>query len=1525
MSNNDTASYDEFNLISGQDWFFDELQDNSHAYDFNVSLNGPLDNGPSGSPAPAPAQQSSQIQHNSNNIYQSNVGQVDDSMPSTSDYGMTQQHVVPQHNQPVQQHQHNQIAASSQQQYETLRPYSSVPQSSNQYHERPQMDMIYEQSLDLEFMMNEATTSNAMPLECGISQEYNQTDQRQYQQQQRPNNDWISLENNQSHQQNSQMTVVYTSTSQNVPKIPDPGGHIIHQSQIMNYNTQQQQPQMIQTGPNGEAVLANMQPVQQMHPPMMQSQPYDMNSGNYVNYVEQPGRSQQYLTQEQMNNSYRQVPVVNHPGGIQSMPSQPAPEPVRPPPKPRAKPQKPANKKKNQPPPQASSGLESFMENMQTKMLEVKFTPESAARMSEIMGKIAFYNNKPGYEQEMKGLENEVMEIVLRAEIAANKQTAAKQPASKARSQSQQFVAPTPPVMVTQNSGGRRKRTKAELQTQRAAMIASQPTVPMQTPISVNDSCIVAQDSSSITVNIEGKMMRAVMLSNSNGTATYQIQGPVDQPIPLQPAAQSRQKPRSIIEQVTAGPEENKRMMTIVSDIIDNCESKPRQIRKTPQRKGKKNEVKAETENIPETKVFTAQPVTKPLEPYCVPSTSNFLTKHKINLPTVAILARNVRDKKENRRRKIADFLNRMKENLATTDISSPFVDKQDVLQRILPYGFHYEPFISDSGVKTFDYELTRHRVHNEMMKESLDRKMKNLFLRETMQQNFDSELDMMLTLDIDYEKKLLEKEKAAAEKDKESFVVNSDIIKSRIKAEEIDEAKRSLVLKKPKHPQTKHYRGFSFEIRDFDEEAYRRRRQDILDQIEKEKQAKLAALNAPSSDESSDSSISPPPRQPSPQKIKVPETPRTEPVKPPVQVKTKPFKILSSSSSSSSDDSSSDESYVRAKTHKQEKKIKHRSPSPQKKKSSPTRKSFIKKFENPVDAKSEKPQMPPSKPKQPPQLPPEYSSFPPITFTNYRIPKITETSNTGQNATNQPERLFNHDSNKLKANLVEPVKIRKSDISSRIISHDSSKAESNKVRKSDSYVHEKPKAVAQDVTNVEPIKIRKSDGLHIPGVSTLSNQNLDAIKPKREEHSALMKTPKLEPTAPKPDSIQKFKIKLPLKENVVEKPAEKEKERHHKKEKKERQKEEQMKTSVVEPVTRDVAPSLKLKINVGSIKKEANDVELDREAERKRKKKHKKEKREKERELEREREREHEREKERKRKEREQEKERKREKERELERERKREEERELERERKREEEKEKERKLEEEKEKERKREKEEKKLRKLEKEQRKAAKLERKRQKEQIEIGNQSVNAVPNNHVSSTAPSDPPRLVFRFKIEPPTVVSTQETSSAPTPSASTINTVQVKTETHEKKSHKEHKKEKKHKREHSSSTVSESPVPPKIPKLTIKFGSTPGPSTTTATKVDVPQKSVPDAKAVHRPKDSPKDPLRSSVPSTNLNSHSFMQTNVFNDKEAGLFSRVNVRSESPLSMDSKVTSELEVNDLKAITGKILIKLREE
>ena len=82
---------------------------------------------------------------------------------------------------------------------------------------------------------------------------------------------------------------------------------------------------------------------------------------------------------------------------------------------------------------------------------------------------------------------------------------------------------------------------------------------------------------------------------------------------------------------------------------------------------------------------------------------------------------------------RVAEFLKKIKENLEMTDIDSPFSEKQDVLQRLLPYGFHLEPNLSDKAVETYEDELFRHQVHNELQKQSIEKRMRNLFLREAM------------------------------------------------------------------------------------------------------------------------------------------------------------------------------------------------------------------------------------------------------------------------------------------------------------------------------------------------------------------------------------------------------------------------------------------------------------------------------------------------------------------------------------------------------------------------------------------------------------------------------------------------------------------------------------------------------------------------------------------------------------------------------------------------------------------------
>lgn len=74
----------------------------------------------------------------------------------------------------------------------------------------------------------------------------------------------------------------------------------------------------------------------------------------------------------------------------------------------------------------------------------------------------------------------------------------------------------------------------------------------------------------------------------------------------------------------------------------------------------------------------------------------------------------------------------KMRENMECVNVHTPFTEKQDVLQRLLPYGFHYEPNLSKHGMGIYDNELERHRVHNDLQCNSIYKRLENIFINES-------------------------------------------------------------------------------------------------------------------------------------------------------------------------------------------------------------------------------------------------------------------------------------------------------------------------------------------------------------------------------------------------------------------------------------------------------------------------------------------------------------------------------------------------------------------------------------------------------------------------------------------------------------------------------------------------------------------------------------------------------------------------------------------------------------------------
>uniref|UniRef100_A0A914NXW9 Uncharacterized protein n=1 Tax=Panagrolaimus davidi TaxID=227884 RepID=A0A914NXW9_9BILA len=486
--------------------------------------------------------------------------------------------------------------------------------------------------MEMDYLSNEASTSSAMPMECRISQEYGQPQQYQPQQQQQGETQWIQMEQpslmTQQHPQ-QMASVVYTSTSQQMPRIPDPGGqHTNHPQILNNYNPQQTQ-HIIQTGINGQTMLASMQPVQRIIP---QQQQFELNSNNFmqqqVAYIDHTG-SQQFITSqtgEVGNVNFHQMQVIPQIVPIQPAPAAetPAPAPIPPPTKAKATKNTSRAKKKNQPPPpqsQAPAEGDSILSKIEkTGSVAVNFNdnPEKSAKMAQLMGMMASLaaNEAQGYDvsEARSSLEKQLEELLTGANIIPQPTPVAPppKPASTYTPIAPNANIPSTSTPTPQQPKTKKGRTKAEqqqnLQQKKAANAAAnaninsniQPQViqqPQQQPQNDSGCRIILQEANYLIVESNGTIMKAVNVRTENGTATYQILGPVDeqtlyqikqsqqQPPPQQPPqSQHQQKRVQPIQPSTFKAENDEVAPAAVLDVVNSLSSssKSKTQKKTP-------------------------------------------------------------------------------------------------------------------------------------------------------------------------------------------------------------------------------------------------------------------------------------------------------------------------------------------------------------------------------------------------------------------------------------------------------------------------------------------------------------------------------------------------------------------------------------------------------------------------------------------------------------------------------------------------------------------------------------------------------------------------------------------------------------------------------------------------------------------------------------------------------------------------------------------------------------------------------
>jgi len=688
----------------------------------------------------------------------------------------------------------------------------------------------------------------------------------------------------------------------------------------------------------------------------------------------------------------------------------------------------------------------------------------------------------------------------------------------------------------------------------------------------------------------------------------------------------------------------------------------------------------------------------------------------------------------------------------------------------------------------------------------------------------------MLLAIDLEYERKLLEEDRARATKDREAFTRDSEIIQAGITMDEINKSKQILASTKTKAMKPhSHTKGLVFEPSKFDEETYRRRRQELQHQM------KSRRSESPESSSSSED-ISEPPSPITEQTVKIP---------PPA-----PRKYRSPSASESSS-ASSDESFTERKRSKKEKKKKNHT-FESSKNSSPIRKSPKKNDYGrrsispvkPLKEKKEKSVVPPViKQKVPPSLPPGYSSLESMKFGNYKIPKIGETAKSHMPKPMSPKKEIVTESKETSHKIegvVKPFTIKFNDFNAKHVNEKES--DKTKVPKPD---HNLPSSRPLSSIKLTEIQSKSSADSSLPKereplITKISTKGFDSVH-----------------TVP-PIKLSKERKEIENKKVVVSENVNISTEYSKKK-----------------PEPTPMAAPLKLKISVGGIKTE----EMTEEERKKDKKRKKKEKKERER----------------------------------------------LEREGK---------------------EMDKKYLKKLKKEKRRAEKEERKRQEQlQKEAGNQMSNVSSVN--SNPATPDPKRLVVRIKMqepEPPKPVQNNPPpASQPQPQPPPLGIPKltmklpkpIKEELPEHHEHKKEKKEKKkHKKEESQAESSKTP-PRKIQKLTIKIGQNSGASSSDHAgshgrhenpPVLPRQNSSHSQSSMSMNRFSPPPTLTNQfIPEADLsNDTSFSSTGPSMSMfDTSLMPRSG--NASSLSMVSKPQSELEVKDLKAITGNILLRIRDQ
>ncbi|CAG9535104.1 unnamed protein product [Cercopithifilaria johnstoni] len=150
--------------------------------------------------------------------------------------------------------------------------------------------------------------------------------------------------------------------------------------------------------------------------------------------------------------------------------------------------------------------------------------------------------------------------------------------------------------------------------------------------------------------------------------------------------------------------------------------------------------------------------------------------------------------KKTERTRRINDYFLSLHNSVEHSDVSSPFHDLSDALQRLLPFHVYSEPDFNFEILDTFDYHCLRHFVHLNNRRHIVEQRVRSLLCKEAMEGYNKVDECLLLSLDAEHERRLLDEEKRMAVVcGREEFVANSSIC-SRMNGMDVEGRRKELV-----------------------------------------------------------------------------------------------------------------------------------------------------------------------------------------------------------------------------------------------------------------------------------------------------------------------------------------------------------------------------------------------------------------------------------------------------------------------------------------------------------------------------------------------------------------------------------------------------------------------------------------------------------------------------------------------------------------------------------------------------------